>query len=197
MKRLLTSSAVLACLGAASGACVLAADEPASPAPAVDRVSKAIAVLLPTAGNKVTGVVSFTKEEGKVRVVADVSGLAPGSRHGFHVHDFGDCSAPDATSAGGHFNPHGHAHAGPGDAQHHGGDLGNIVADAAGKAHLDLTVDGIAIGYRPASILGRGVILHAQEDDLKTQPTGNAGARIACGTIGIANDGIVKEAKPK
>jgi superoxide dismutase, Cu-Zn family len=148
-------------------------------------VAKAKAFINPTAGNQTSGVVTFTTEGDKIRVVADIVGLKPGSSHGFHVHDFGDCSAPDASSAGGHFNPTGHQHAGPPMARH-AGDLGNLVADAEGKAHVELVVDNVRIGCGPAMLLGRGVIVHADQDDLKTQPTGNSGPRIACGVIGVS-----------
>ena len=148
------------------------------------RAEKAVAVLHSASGSKVTGTVTFTKTDDGVRVVADVEGLTPGD-HGFHIHEFGDCSAADATSAGGHFNPGKHPHAGPDMPMRHEGDLGNLTADAAGKAHyervdkdLNLTGDD--------SIIGRSVIAHEKMDDLKTQPTGNAGARVACGVVGVA-----------
>ena len=142
--------------------------------------------LSPASGSAVKGTVTFTKVEGGVKVVADLEGLTPGD-HGFHIHQFGDCSAPDATSAGGHFNPHGAPHAGPTAEIRHAGDLGNITAEASGKAHYErldpsLKLDGAE------SIIGRGVIVHANADDLKTQPTGNAGGRVACGVIGVAKD---------
>ncbi|MEI6085035.1 MAG: superoxide dismutase family protein [Verrucomicrobiota bacterium] len=145
---------------------------------------KAVAVLQPTKGSTVSGTVTFTKVEGGVQVVAEVTGLTPGD-HGFHVHEFGDCSDPEAKSAGGHFNPAGHQHGAPDGEVRHAGDLGNLTADATGKAHysrLDkhLMLDG------DHSIMGHSVIVHEKVDDLKTQPTGNAGARVACGSIGIA-----------
>ena len=144
----------------------------------------AVAVLIPTQGNEVRGVVRFTTVNGGVRVVADVSGLKPG-RHGFHVHEFGDASAPDGSAAGGHFNP-GHENHGAPMAEHrHAGDLGNLEADASGHAVLDY-VDGKLALDGPASIIGRGLIVHADPDDLMTQPTGNAGKRVACGAIGGA-----------
>jgi Cu-Zn family superoxide dismutase len=144
----------------------------------------AVAVLHPTEGNQASGIVHFYADPGGVRVVADVQGLEPGS-HGFHVHQFGDCSAPDGTSAGGHFNPENQPHGGPTDTQRHVGDLGNISADGSGAAALDV-VDSFLAFSGPHSILGRGVIVHAGEDDLTSQPTGAAGARVACGVIGIA-----------
>jgi Cu-Zn family superoxide dismutase len=147
-------------------------------------VKKAIAVLHPASGSQVMGTVTFTKTDGGIQVVADVTGLTPG-QHGFHIHEFGDCSAPDATSAGGHFNPSKNPHAGHDDAKRHEGDLGNIEADSSGKAHLELT-DKMMTMSGEKSIIGRGVIVHEKADDLKTQPTGNAGGRVACGVIGVA-----------
>ena len=141
----------------------------------------AVAELNPTQGSAVRGMVHFSETSKGVRVVAHVTGLTPGL-HGFHVHETGDCSAPDAKSAGGHFNP-GHAEHGAPDAPvRHAGDLGNMTADASGMAHYErvdkqLSFDG------PNSILNRAVIVHAVADDLKGQPAGNAGARVACGVI--------------
>ena len=177
---LLLSSAALAMSVAPAGLAQMH-DQPC----AGMNVAKAQAVLAPTAGNQVRGVVTFTADGDKVRVVADVTGLPPGSIHGFHVHELGDCSAGDASSAGGHYNPTGHQHSGP-PMPRHAGDLGNLQADSEGKAHLDLVVDNMAIGCGPAMILGRGVIVHSGSDDLKTQPTGNSGSRVACGVIGVA-----------
>ena len=157
---------------------------PASPAGSAaggpPAATRAVATIAPTQGNTAAGTVTFTAVKGAVHVIADLTGLAPGE-HGFHIHEKGDCSAPDGTSAGGHFNPGSHQHGAPG-AQVHAGDLGNITADASGKAHLEgdfpqMTLTG------PDSIVGRAVIVHAAADDLKTQPTGNAGGRLGCGVI--------------
>jgi Cu-Zn family superoxide dismutase len=147
-------------------------------------VTKAIAVLHPASGSQVMGTVTFTKSGDEVKVVADVTGLKPGT-HGFHVHEFGDCSAPDAASAGGHFNPTHHQHGAPDAADRHAGDLGNIEADASGKAHLEWS-DKVMKLSGSDSIIGHAVIVHEKADDLKTQPTGNAGGRLACGVIGVA-----------
>ena len=149
-----------------------------------DSVTKAVATLSPTQGNNVSGVVTFTKVDGGVKIVADVSGLTPG-RHGFHIHEFGDCSAPDAASAGGHFNPTHRQHGGPDSEMRHAGDFGNLDADASGKAHYE-RVDKVISLDGPESIIGHAVIVHAKADDLKSQPSGNAGARVACGVIGVA-----------
>jgi Cu-Zn family superoxide dismutase len=148
-----------------------------------ESVTKAIAVLSPTKDSSVSGTVTFTKVDGGVKIVADVAGLTPG-QHGFHIHEFGDCSAPDATSAGGHFNPGHMQHGGPDAAVRHAGDFGNLEADASGKAHYE-RVDTMISLEGADSIIGHGVIVHAKADDLKTQPTGNAGARVACGAIGV------------
>jgi Cu-Zn family superoxide dismutase len=147
-------------------------------------VTKAVCMLYPTQGSSVTGMVTFTKAANGIQIDADINGLAPG-KHGFHVHQYGDCSAADGTSAGGHFNPDNKKHGAPTDMERHVGDLGNITADSTGHAHLSM-VDNVISFSGPHSIIGRGIIVHVGEDDLTSQPTGNAGARAACGTIGIA-----------
>jgi Cu-Zn family superoxide dismutase len=149
-------------------------------------VKSAVAHLQPTAGSKVKGTVEFAKETKGIKITANVSGLAPGSSHGFHIHTFGDCSAADGSSAGGHFSSQGAMHSGPGAkrGKRHEGDLGNLVADADGNAKYERVDMMIALEGRK-SILGRAVIVHADADDLETQPTGNAGARLACGVIGV------------
>ncbi|MBA3882269.1 MAG: superoxide dismutase family protein [Chthoniobacterales bacterium] len=146
--------------------------------------TKAIAVLTSASGSKVTGTVTFTEDGDGVKVVADVTGLAPG-KHGFHVHEFGDCSSPDATSAGGHYNPEKHQHADRTATDRHVGDLGNLEADSSGNAHLGWT-DKMLTLSGDDSVLGLAVIVHEKEDDLKSQPVGNAGGRLACGVIGVA-----------
>lgn len=144
----------------------------------------ATAQLAPTQGSTTTGTVQFFREGEHVMAVARVSGLKPGSEHGFHVHEKGDCSASDATSAGGHFNPEGHPHGARGSGgAHHAGDMPNLKADAAGEAELRVHLPGLGIGSGPADILGKAVIVHANADDYRSQPTGNAGARLACGVI--------------
>ena len=146
--------------------------------------TKAIAVLHPTKDSKVEGTVTFTKSGDEMKVVADVTGLTPG-KHGFHIHEFGDCSSPDGKAAGGHFNPTKSPHAGHDATLRHAGDLGNLEADSDGKAHLELT-DKMMTMAGENSIIGRGLIVHEKADDLKTQPTGDAGGRLACGVIGVA-----------
>ena len=146
-------------------------------------VTKATATLEPKSGSQVTGTVTFAKSGDEVQVVADVQNLKPG-KHGFHIHEKGDCSAPDAMSAGGHFNPMHEHHGGPDSVERHAGDFGNITVDASGKGHLDWK--GKLKFSGAESIIGKSVIVHEKEDDLKTDPSGNSGARIACGVIEAA-----------
>jgi len=138
--------------------------------------------MLPTAGNSVAGVVNFHQQDEQLLVEVVLSGLQPNSVHGFHVHEKGDCSSPDGTSAGGHFNPDSMPH-GPQQTAHHAGDMPAVQADAYGNVHANFRLRGVSIGAAPADLVGRSVILHASPDDYKTQPTGNSGARIACGVI--------------
>ena len=149
--------------------------------PVASGVAKA--TLEPTRGNIAAGSATFTERGGKVYVEADVRGLAPGSEHGFHIHEKGDCSAPDGTSAGGHFNPGAKPHGNPEHAEHHAGDMPQLIANAAGVATLTAYLDGVSLGDEANGIVGRSVIVHAAPDDFKTQPTGNSGARLACGII--------------
>ncbi len=149
-----------------------------------NNTNKAVCILYPTQGNNVFGSIIFTKTDNGIKVVADLEGLSKG-KHGFHIHEFGDCSSVDGTSAGGHFNPNKMQHAGPMEMSRHEGDMGNIVADASGKAHMEYT-DKMLTFEGPHSIIGRSIIVHKDEDDFKTQPTGNAGPRVACGVIGVA-----------
>ena len=146
--------------------------------------TKAIAVLNPTKGSSVSGAVTFEKTDKGVRVVAKISGLTSG-RHGFHIHEYGDCSADNGISAGGHFNPGGMPHSGPMMEKRHVGDMGNLEADKDGNASLDY-VDPMITLTGPHAVIGYGVIVHEKEDDLKSQPTGDAGGRLACGVIGVA-----------
>ena len=141
----------------------------------------ATATLKPTAGNSVAGTVTFTQKGDKVGVVANVTGLSPGP-HGFHVHEKGDCSAADGMSAGGHFNPGSKPHGDPATAEHHAGDMPQLVADASGNATLNAELSPMTIGGAD-NIVGKAVIVHKDADDFKTQPTGNSGARVACGVI--------------
>lgn len=156
---------------------------PAETAPMVMMGPHAVAKLQPTAGNQTAGTVTFEAMGGKVRVTAELKGLPPGL-HGFHIHEYGDCSAADGTSAGGHFNPAGTMHGAPDNPadRRHVGDLGNLQAREDGTAHYDRE-DAVISLEGPDSIVGKAVIVHARADDLTSQPTGAAGPRLACGVI--------------
>ncbi len=151
----------------------------AAAASAQTRVS---ATLASAPGNNVAGTVIFAQEGRKVIVVAEVTGLKPGP-HGFHVHEKGDCSAPDFTSAGGHFNPGSDPHGNPTTGAHHVGDMPLLVADASGKATARAELRSMSIGGGASDIVGKSVVVHADVDDFRSQPAGNSGARIACGVI--------------
>ncbi len=143
----------------------------------------ATAALESRSGSTASGQLSFVEQPGAVRVHVELHGLAPGSEHGFHIHDKGDCSAPDASSAGGHFNPGGTAHGRADGAPHHAGDAPSVVADAHGAVKVDFLMAGVTLAPGALSIVGRAVVLHGNRDDYTTQPAGNAGPRIACGVI--------------
>lgn len=160
-------------------------DAPRAPVAAESAPVLGVAVLAPTQGNAAAGEIQFRRIGSHVRATGRITGLTPGSTHGFHIHQNGDCSAVDGSSAGGHFNPaavaHGRIEADP----HHAGDMPNLQADAQGVAVVDGPLSpAVSIGDGGAAdILGRGLIVHADADDYATQPTGNAGARLACAVI--------------
>jgi Cu-Zn family superoxide dismutase len=144
---------------------------------------RATASLQPTKGSKTFGEATFEQVgDNRVRVVVFAQNLKPGGEHGFHIHEAGDCSSADGMSAKGHFNPLGKPHGMPG-AQSHAGDLPMLKAAKNGRARLDTVIEGVTLAPGATSIVGRGLIIHADPDDFKTQPTGNAGARLACGVI--------------
>ena len=143
----------------------------------------ASAQLQPTRGNATSGGVRFTQQGDKVLVSGEVSGLKPGAEHGFHVHEKGDCTSGDGMSTGGHFNPMGKMHGPHGRGEHHVGDLPSLKADAYGVARFSFESSSISVGSGSNDIVGRGLIVHRDPDDYKTQPTGNSGPRVACGVI--------------
>jgi len=145
--------------------------------------ARAVAEMAPTEGNSASGTVVFRQGDDSLQVSVSLTGLEAGSVHGFHVHETGDCSAPDGTSAGGHYNPEGHTHALPDERPRHAGDMGNVTADDEGNVEATLEFDNISLGG-DNPVEDRGLILHASPDD-GGQPTGNAGARIACGVIAM------------
>jgi Cu-Zn family superoxide dismutase len=140
------------------------------------------AVLQPKSGSTAGGTVDFAVDKGSLLIKADLSGIAPG-RHGLHIHEKGDCTAADASSAGAHYNPTGAKHGGPTSPSHHAGDFGNVVADDAGRVHYEAKLFAPTRGFNWDEIVGRSMVLHEKRDDLKTQPSGDSGKRIACGVI--------------
>jgi Cu-Zn family superoxide dismutase len=143
----------------------------------------ALATLTPTQGSAVRGLIMFHAMDGRLMLHAKLSGLAPGSVHGFHVHETGSCASPDAASAGGHFMAAGQPHGPPG-ASHHTGDLPALQADGNGNVDQKfMLAAGPTLDEGAAGLVGRSVIVHADADDYTTQPTGNIGGRLACGVI--------------
>lgn len=153
----------------------------------------AVAVVNPTEGNDTEGYVKFAQTDEGVRVMGMFNGLEPGM-HGFHIHQYGDCTADDGTSAGGHYNPTDNPHAGPKADKRHMGDMGNIEANENGVAEVSY-VDPMITLNGPNSIIGHGVILHAGKDDLESQPSGAAGPRVGCGVIGYPNPDTFESAE--
>lgn len=161
-----------------------APEAPPAPPEGASATKSAHAMLKPTTGNAAAGELTLASMGTGVHVTGDLTGLAINSEHGFHVHEKGDCSAPDASSAGSHFNPGGQPHGDPRGSAHHAGDLINVRADEQGRAHVDMHVDAATLGDGGANdIAGRAIIVHAKPDDYSTQPSGNSGDRIACGII--------------
>jgi Cu-Zn family superoxide dismutase len=144
---------------------------------------KATANLQPTKGSAVRGTATFVQTGNHVRLSANISGLKPNGEFGFHIHEVGDCSSGDGMSAKGHFNPYGKPHGHTPSQERHAGDMPNLKADASGNATMNVVLDIITVTRGPASVVGRGLIVHVQPDDYMTQPTGNAGARSACAVI--------------
>jgi Cu-Zn family superoxide dismutase len=180
--------AMAGCSNAAAVATGGQAQERAKGDPWAD-IKRAVAVVHPTVGNQAKGVVRLTETaDGKIKIAGDLSGLAPNQNHGFHLHQYGDCSSPDATSAGDHYNPDNHPHALPPATPRHAGDFGNVRADASGKAHFEFTTDTITLASSRRPALGRAIIAHAQPDT-GVQPSGGAGPRVGCGVIGVAGAG--------
>lgn len=140
--------------------------------------------LRPTHGHKASGSLAATMEGGVLRLSGQLTGLTPNSAHGFHIHEKGDCSAPDASSAGAHFNPADQPHGKPDGSTHHAGDLFNVDSDAQGNAIVDVRSTGITLGDGGVNdVIGKSVVVHENPDDYQTQPSGNSGDRIACGVI--------------
>ncbi|WP_240125467.1 superoxide dismutase family protein [Thermomonas alba] len=169
-----------ACASAPSPAPAQAVVAPAGSAP------EAVANLAAASGSLVSGRLVLAPMGDGVHITGTIGGLTPGSQHGFHIHETGDCSAMDASSAGGHFNPDAQPHGRAGHGAHHAGDADNLAADGNGVARVDVHLSGVSLGTGAANdIAGRAIVVHVAPDDYRSQPAGNAGARIACGVIRV------------
>lgn len=180
MKNLLVYGSLALALGACSHTQEKSNNE--SVAVASTSPSKAQAILKVGSKTNLKGLVEFSEVNGALVIKTNIEGLKPGA-HGFHIHEKGDCSSGDFNSAGPHFNPGNMAHGSMESETRHAGDLGNIVADRKGMAKQEIVVKGLTLAEGSNSLLGRAIIIHSDQDDFKTQPTGNAGKRIACGVI--------------
>ena len=162
-------------------------DEAMESSPVIVDATELVAVLSPTEGNQTTGVVKFESVgKGQVEIDAQLTGLPPNSKHAIHIHQYGDLTSKDGKSAGDHYNPTHHPHALPDKENRHAGDFGNLESDQSGNANFKLTVDNISLAGRLNPIIGRGIVVHAKLDD-GSQPSGNAGDRLAVGVIGVRN----------
>jgi len=172
----------------ALSACSSTAPKTTAPTEASTSTAKSATVILASAsGSLVSGKLTVMPMGDGVHITGEIGGLAPGSVHAIHIHEKGDCSAADASSAGGHFNPAGAPHGKVDSGPHHGGDMDNFTANADGVAKINAHAQGVTLGGGAANdVAGKAVIVHASPDDYKTQPTGNAGARLACGVINVA-----------
>ena len=178
MRILLLAAATAVSLAACSSA------PPKPPIPTHSTAKQAVANLASSSGSLVSGKVTLVPMTGGVHLTGTVGGLPPNSTHGFHVHEKGDCSADDASSAGGHFNPTAQAHGSAESSTHHSGDMDNIKSDASGTARVSFHIENVGLADASATdINGLALVVHAKADDYKTQPSGNSGARIACGVI--------------
>lgn len=168
---------------AAAGSRAVAA--PGAGVLATESTLKEVSVnLVPASGSLVSGRLTIRPMGDGLHLTGEIGGLPRNSTHAIHLHENGDCSAADASSAGGHFNPANRPHGRIGTGAHHAGDMNNIVVDASGVAKVDAHARGVVLGGGAANdAIGRAVVVHAQADDYTSQPSGNAGARVACGVI--------------
>jgi Cu-Zn family superoxide dismutase len=164
------------------GAAVVAGTSGFAATPEAAPGTQATAAIESKSGSKVTGKAAFTEVPTGTKVEIWIENATPGT-HGLHIHEKGDCSAPDAASAGAHFNAAGNPHAGPMDKTRHNGDFGNIEIGADGKGHLEIVTDMLTVKPGPNSVVGKSVVFHEKADDLKTQPSGAAGGRFGCGVV--------------
>jgi len=184
MKTLLLTAAAALALSACTTTPATSARAPAAVATGVSTAKSATVNLASASASLVSGKLMAMPMTDGVHLRGEIGGLAPNSTHAIHIHEKGDCSAADASSAGGHFNPAASVHGKVGGGAHHGGDMDNVVANAQGVARVDVHADGVTLGGGAGNdVAGRAVVVHASADDYTSQPAGNAGARLACGVI--------------
>jgi len=161
---------------------------PAEKATPAEPAQEAAAQVAPTQGNTVTGALALSSSPQGVHITGAIQGLKPNAEFGFHIHEKGDCSAPDGSSAGGHFNPTQAQHGNPTGTTHHAGDMVNIQSNAEGVAQVDTTASGTTLHGDPTTdVMGKAIVVHEGPDDYATQPSGNSGKRVACGVIAAAS----------
>lgn len=181
---LLSSLVAIACGQDAAAPPAPALAAPSSLDPANEPAQGAAVILAPTQGHTTAGRLVLVQEDVGVRIRGEVTGLQPDREHAFHVHETGDCSAPDAASAGAHFNPFEQPHGNPATEPHHAGDMLNLRANSQGVAQVDVLSTSLTLGgTERTNALGKALIVHANPDDYRSQPAGNAGDRLACGVI--------------
>lgn len=181
---LLAATAVLAVTACSSAPTTKSA--PSAAAMPTSTAKAAVVNLASASGSLVSGRLNLMPMRDGVHLTGEIGGFAPNTVHAIHIHEKGDCSAADASSAGGHFNPAGSPHGKVGSGAHHGGDMDNITANGEGVAKVSVHASGVTLGGgAPNDVVGKAVIIHAAPDDYKTQPTGNAGGRQACGVITV------------
>ncbi|MEO7916490.1 MAG: superoxide dismutase family protein [Dokdonella sp.] len=157
---------------------------PMESAPESMPTATATATLKAADGSKVSGELMFAPNSAGIHVTGTINGLKAGAKQGFHIHETGDCSAPDFKSAGGHFNPDGKDHGNPDSAMHHAGDMMNLAASETGTASVDTIVPGLTLGDGgDHDAMNRAIVIHAGADDYTSQPAGDSGDRVACGVI--------------
>ncbi|AWV05885.1 superoxide dismutase [Lysobacter maris] len=184
--RLCLGIAVLAALAACSTPAPRPAPAPEPPPAPVSTAQAGEVILASASASLVSGKLNVRPGEGGVFLAGEIGGLTPGSLHAIHIHEKGDCSAVDASSAGGHFNPSANPHGRVGHGPHHGGDMDNIQANGEGVAQVNVHALGVTLGGGAVNdVAGRAVIVHAAADDYASQPSGNAGKRVACGIIKV------------
>ncbi len=181
------TSLLAAALVLVAAGCTNTPSKMAPPPAKTQPFQSAIVNLAPASGTLVSGRLTITAMNDGVHMAGEIGGLGGGATHAIHIHERGDCSAADASSAGGHFNPNGATHGRTGSAMHHIGDMDNLVANAAGVARVDIHLPGVMLGGGgPDDIVNRAVVVHAGADDYTSQPSGNSGARVACGVIQVS-----------